>query len=206
MQLNITSANGQLTEEAINLSDDAFDVEFNESLVHQVVTAYLAGARAGTHSQKTRSEVRGGGKKPWRQKGTGRARSGTIRSPIWRGGGRAFAASTRDYSQKVNKKMYRGAMRAILSELIRQERLVMVDTLDVVEPKTRLLKAYLAGMGVGNVLILTDELTENLVLAARNLCGVDVCDAQSVDPVSLVRFESVLATAAGVKRLEERLA
>ena len=201
MQLNISGA----SDKTVDLSDDAFAVEYKESLIHQVVNAYLAGGRAGTHSQKTRSEVRGGGKKPWRQKGTGRARAGTIRSPIWVGGGRAFAKKTRDYSQKVNKKMYRGAMRSILSELIRQERLIVVADMELAEPKTKLLTAKLKELEVSNALILCDALTENLALAARNLHEIDVCDSASVDPVSLVRFENVIATVAGLKLLEERL-
>ena len=205
MQLNITDAAGSASGKTVDLSDDSFAVEYKESLIHQVVTAYLAGGRSGTHSQKTRSEVRGGGKKPWRQKGTGRARAGTIRSPIWVGGGRAFAKKTRDYSQKVNRKMYRGAMRSMLSELIRQERLVVVADLELAEPKTKLLISKLKGLGLNNTLIVCDALTENLVLAARNLNEVDVCDSASVDPVSLVRFDSVLITVGGLKLLEERL-
>ena len=205
MQLNITDTAGAASGKTIDLSDDTFAVDYKESLIHQVVNAYMAAGRSGTHSQKTRSEVRGGGKKPWRQKGTGRARAGTIRSPIWRGGGRAFAASTRDYSQKVNKKMYRGAMKSILSELIRQERLVVVSELELAEPKTKLLLSQLKALDLGNALIVTDVLTENLALAARNLYEVDVCDAASVDPVSLVKFDKVLVTVAGLKLLEERL-
>ncbi len=203
--MNITDTTGSASEKTLELSDEAFAVEFKESLIHQVVTAYLAGGRSGTASQKTRSEVRGGGKKPWRQKGTGRARAGTIRSPIWRGGGRAFAASTRDYSQKVNKKMYRGAMRSIISELIRQDRLIVVPELELVEPKTKLLLAQLKSLDLKHVFIITDVLTENLALAARNLHEVDVCGAASVDPVSLVKYEKVLVTVAGMKLLEERL-
>jgi len=205
MQLNITDTAGSASGKTVELSDDSFAVEFKESLVHQVVNAYLAGGRAGTSSQKTRSEVRGGGRKPWRQKGTGRARAGTIRSPIWRGGGRAFASSTRDYSQKVNKKMYRGAMRSIISELIRQERLVVVSELELAEPKTKLLLAQLKVLDLSNVFIVTDVLTENLALAARNLHEVDVCSSASIDPVSLVKYEKVLVTVAGMKLLEERL-
>ena len=191
---------------SVKVSDDTFGQEFKESLVHQVVTACLSGARAGTVQQKTRSQVRGGGIKPWRQKGTGRARAGTIRSPIWRGGGRAFAASPRDYSQKINRKMYRAAMRSILSELVRQERLVAIDTFAVDAPKTRELAGKLGELGLDNVLIVTVDVDDNLYLAARNLPGVAVCDVVSADPVSLVGFEKVLMTKAAIEKIEERLA
>lgn len=206
MQFDISDAAGGASGKTVDLADATFAVEFKESLVHQVVTAYLAAARAGTHSQKTRSEVSGGGKKPWKQKGSGRARAGTIRSPLWRGGGRAFAASTRDYSQKVNKKMYRGAMKSILSELVRQGRLVVVSEFDVAEPKTKQLLSQLNTLGLNDTLIVTEALSENLALAARNLPAVDVCDSATVDPVSLVKFEKVLATVPALKLLEERLA
>ncbi len=191
---------------SVKVSEDTFGQEFKESLVHQVVTACLSGARAGTVQQKTRSQVRGGGIKPWRQKGTGRARAGTIRSPIWRGGGRAFAASPRDYSQKINRKMYRAAMRSILSELVRQERLVAIDTFAVDAPKTRELAGKLGELGLDNVLIVTVDVDDNLYLAARNLPGVAVCDVVSADPVSLVGFEKVLMTKAAIEKIEERLA
>jgi large subunit ribosomal protein L4 len=174
-------------------------------LVHQVVTAYLAGARAGTKAQKTRSQVRGGGAKPWRQKGTGRARAGTIRSPIFTGGGRAFAARPRDFSQKVNRKMYRGAMRSVLSELIRQERLLLTEKFGVSAPKTKELKTKLDELQVKNVLIVVEGFDENLCLAARNLVHVDVLEADTVDPVSLVGHENVVMTVAAAKLLEERL-
>ncbi len=192
--------------QSVSVSDKAFGREFNEALIHQVVTAVMAGARAGTKAQKTRSEVSGGGIKPWKQKGTGRARAGTIRSPLWRGGGKSFAAKPRDFSQKVNKKMYRGAMASILSELLRQERLVVVDSFSVSAPKTKELLGKLNDMGLTDVLIISDAADENLYLAARNLYHVGVCDAASVDPVSLVGFSSVLMTVDSLKAFEERLA
>ena len=193
-------------QSALEVSEATFGREFNEALVHQVVVAYGAGARQGTKAQKTRAEVRGGGKKPWRQKGTGRARAGTIRSPIWVGGGRAFAAKPQDHSQKVNKKMYRGAIRSILSELVRQERLVVVEKFGVDEPKTKALVAKLNDLELNDVLIVTAEVEENLFLAARNLYKVDVRDVQGIDPVSLIAFEKVLITADAIKQLEEALA
>ena len=189
----------------IKVSDATFGREFSEALVHQVVTAYLAGARAGTKAQKNRSSARGGGAKPWRQKGTGRARAGTIRSPIFVGGGRTFAAQPRDFSQKVNRKMYQGAMRSILSELVRQDRLVVVDKIKVAEPKTKLLLEKLAELGVGeNVLIVVEEYKNKLCLAARNLPHVDVLDLREVNPLSLIRFDKVVATEGALKSLEER--
>lgn len=191
---------------ALEVSDATFGREFNEALVHQVVVAFGAGARQGTKAQKTRSEVRGGGKKPWRQKGTGRARAGTIRSPIWVGGGRAFAAKPRDFDQKVNKKMYRGALKSILSELVRQDRLVVVEKFGVDTPKTKELLAKLNELELKDVLIVTGELDENLFLASRNLYKVDARDVQGIDPVSLIAFEKVLMTADAVKQLEEALA
>lgn len=190
---------------SVDVADTAFGVEFNEALVHQVVTAYLAGARAGTKAQKNRSAVRGGGAKPWRQKGTGRARAGTIRSPIWVGGGRAFAAKPRDFSQKVNKKMYRAALRSVMSELVRQDRLVVVESLTLEAPKTRLLAAELNKLELDNVLILNEAFDEKLFLAARNLPNVGICDAASIDPVVLIRFEKVLVTLPALKLIEERL-
>ncbi len=189
----------------VDVAEAAFGVEFNEALVHQVVTAYLADARAGTKAQKNRAAVRGGGAKPWRQKGTGRARAGTIRSPIWVGGGRTFAAKPRDYSQKVNRKMYRAALRSVLSELVRQDRLVVVKSLDLEAPKTKLLAAYLDGLGLDNVLILNEAFDEKVFLAARNLPNVGICDASSIDPVVLIRFEKVLITLPALKLIEERL-
>lgn len=190
---------------SVDVAETAFGVEFNEALVHQVINAYLAGARAGTKAQKNRSSVRGGGIKPWRQKGTGRARAGTIRSPIWVGGGRAFAAKPRDHSQKVNKKMYRSALRSVFSELVRQERLVIVEQLSLEAPKTRLLVERLERMGLSDVLILNEAFDENVFLAARNLPHVGVCDVASVDPLVLIRFEKLLLTLPALKLIEERL-
>jgi len=192
--------------QSVSVSDKAFGREYNEALIHQVVTAVLSGARQGTKGQKTRSDVRGGGIKPWKQKGTGRARAGTIRSPLWRGGGVTFAARNRDFSQKVNKKMYRGAMAVILSELLRQGRLTIVESFSVAAPKTKELLGKLSDMGLEDVLIISDAADENLYLAARNLYHVGVCDAASVDPVSLVGFGNVLMTVDSVKTFEERLA
>lgn len=193
--------NGQKVE----VSETAFGREFNEALVHQVVTAYLAGARQGTRAQKSRSDVSGGGIKPWRQKGTGRARAGTIRSPIWRHGGVTFAARPQDYSQKVNRKMYRGAMASIFSELIRQDRLVIVEEISVEAPKTKQLVEKLKGLGVENVLIVSETDDINLYLAARNLRSVDVTDAAALNPVDLVNFDKVLITVDSLKRVEEQL-
>jgi large subunit ribosomal protein L4 len=193
-------------QSALEVSDATFGREFNEALVHQVVVAYAAGARQGTRAQKNRSDVSGGGKKPWRQKGTGRARAGTIRSPIWVGGGVTFAARPQDHSQKVNKKMYRGAVRSILSELVRQDRLIVVENFSVSAPKTQELKAKLKEMELKDVLIITEELDENLFLAARNLYKVDVRDVQGIDPVSLIAFDKVVVTASAVKKIEESLA
>lgn len=190
---------------SLQVSDAVFGAEYKPGLVHQVVTAYLANARAGTKAQKNRSAVSGGGRKPWRQKGTGRARAGTIRSPLWRGGGVVFAAKPRDYSQKVNRKMYRGAVRSILSELVRAGRLTVVPEIKLEAAKTRLLVALLKDYGLNDVLILTDGQDETLQLAARNLPTVDVLPAQTADPVSLLAFDHVLATEAAIKRLEERL-
>ena len=190
---------------SVDVAESTFGAEFNEALVHQVVTAYLAGSRAGTKAQKNRSAARGGGAKPWRQKGTGRARAGTIRSPIWVGGGRAFAAKPRDYSQKVNKKMYRAALRSVLSELIRQYRLIVVESLKLEAPKTKLLAAKLKEMELDSVLLLNEAFDENLFLAARNLPDVGVCDAEAIDPVVLIRFEKVLVTLPALKLIEERL-
>ena len=205
MELSLV-APGQESTGAVTVSDAAFGREFNESLVHQVVVAYLAGARAGTRAQKNRSDVRGGGRKPWRQKGTGRARSGTITSPIWRKGGVTFAARPQDHSQKVNKKMYRGAIQSIVSELVRQERLVVVESIAVEAPKTRELLTQLKGLGLEDVLIITDKVDENLYLAARNLHKVDVRDVSAIDPVSLIGFEKVLITVEALKQLEEAIA
>lgn len=201
MELALKDASGALT-----VSEATFGLEFNESLVHQVVVAYAAASRQGTRKQKTRAEVTGSTKKPFRQKGTGRARAGTVKSPIWRSGGVTFAARPQDHSQKVNRKMYRGAIRSILSELIRQERLVVVEQFSVETPKTKALAAKLNELELKDVLIVTEEIEENLFLAARNLVKVDVRDIQGIDPVSLIGFEKVLITAGAVKKLEETLA
>ncbi|MDT3297654.1 50S ribosomal protein L4 [Shewanella sp. SP2S2-6] len=193
-------------QSALEVSETTFGRDFNEALVHQVVVAYAANARQGTRAQKTRAEVTGSGKKPWRQKGTGRARAGSVKGPIWRGGGVTFAAKTQDHSQKVNKKMYRGALKSILSELVRQERLVVVESFGVEAPKTKELKAKLKAMHLEDVLIVTAEVDENLFLAARNLYKVDVRDVAGLDPVSLIAFNTVLVTADAVKQIEEMLA
>ena len=192
--------------QSISLSDASFGHEFNESLVHQVVTAFLAGGRAGTKGQKTRAMVRGGGKKPRPQKGSGQARAGSIRSPIWRGGGKVFAAVTRDHSQKVNRKMYQGALRAIVSELVRQQRVVVLPEFGVTAPKTKELAGKLKALELDNVLIVTESVDEKLYLASRNLPNVEVRDAAGLDPVSLIGFEKVLFTVPSIRRLEEWLA
>ena len=201
MELVLKDANS-----ALEVSEATFGRDFNEALVHQVVVAFGAGARQGSKAQKTRSEVRGGGAKPWRQKGTGRARAGTIRSPIWRSGGVTFAAKPQDHSQKVNKKMYRGAIQSILSELVRQDRLIVVEKFTVETPKTKELISKLKELELKDVLIVTSDVDENLFLSARNLYKVDVRDVQGIDPVSLIAFEKVLMTADAVKQLEESLA
>jgi len=191
---------------ALEVSEATFGRDFNEALVHQVVVAYAAGARQGTRKQKTRSEVSGGGAKPWKQKGTGRARAGTIRSPIWRSGGVTFAARPQDHSQKVNRKMYRAALQSIFSELVRQDRLIVVENFAVETPKTKELVAKLKALDLKDVLIVTEEVEENLFLAARNLYKVDVRDVAGIDPVSLVGFDKIVVTAAAVKQIEEMLA
>ncbi|BAO43247.1 50S ribosomal protein L4 [Thiolapillus brandeum] len=200
MDLNVTGG------ASLQVSDAVFGADFKEALVHQVVTAYMAAARSGTKAQKNRSAVSGGGIKPFRQKGTGRARQGTIRSPIMRKGGVTFAAQPRSYVQKVNRKMYRGALRSILSELLRQERLVVVDSFSVDAPKTRELVGKLKELGMDDVLIIVDQLDENLLLSARNLYHVDVRDTDQLDPVSLVGYEKVLVTSGALKKIEENLA
>ena len=198
MNLNLTGANG-----SVEVAESAFGKEFNEALVHQVVTAYMAGARQGTKAQKNRSAVAGGGAKPFRQKGTGRARQGTTRSPIWRTGGVTFAATPRDHSQKVNKKMYRAAMRSILSELVRQERLVVVEDFAVEAPKTKQFLAKMKEFDLSNALVITEEVDLNLFLAARNVPHVDVRDAAGIDPVSLIGFDKVVVTVPALKKIEE---
>ena len=205
MNLNISDRGKGLTKEAIDISEVTFGREYNEALVHQVVVAYMATRRQGTKSLKTRSEVRGGGAKPYRQKGTGRARAGTIRSPIWRGGGQTFAAKPRDYSQKVNRKMYRGAMRSILSELVRQDRIIVTNNFSVEAPKTKEVQSLLKDFALENVLVVVEELDHNLYLGARNLKNVNVVDVQGVDPVTLIGSEKVLFTVSALKRLEEVL-
>jgi large subunit ribosomal protein L4 len=197
---------GNASAGTLSVSDATFAREYNEDLVHQVVTSYLAGARQGTRAQKNRAAVRGGGKKPWRQKGTGRARAGTIRSPIWRSGGVTFAAQPQDHAVKVNRKMYRAALKTIVSELARQERLVVVESLDVDAPKTKLLVSQLGEYGVNSALLVTHEVNENLYLASRNLQQVDVRDVQGMDPVSLLSHDKVLITVDAVKKIEEMLA
>ena len=189
----------------VDVAESAFGADFNEALVHQVVTAFLAGARAGTKAQKNRARVRGGGAKPYRQKGTGRARAGTIRSPIWVGGGRTFAAMPRKFDQKVNKKMYRGALRSVFSELVRQDRLIVMESVSLKAPKTKELAGMLKKLGLDNVLIVNEAFDETVFLAARNLKDVGICDAASIDPVVLMRFEKVLITLPALKLIEERL-
>lgn len=204
MELSVIKS-GSSEAGSVSVSDVTFAREYNEDLVHQVVTAYMAGARQGTRGQKNRAAVSGGGKKPWRQKGTGRARAGTIRSPIWRGGGVTFAAQPQDHGQKVNRKMYRAAMQSIMSELARQDRLMVVESLDLEAPKTKLLVKHLSEYGVENVLIVSAEVDENLYLAARNLHAVDVLDVEGVDPLSLIGHDKVMITVDAVKKFEEML-
>ncbi|MGA9699283.1 MULTISPECIES: 50S ribosomal protein L4 [Acinetobacter] len=199
--MNLNTVSGS----AVELSEVAFGREFNEALVHQVVTAYLAGGRQGSKAQKSRGDVSGGGKKPFRQKGTGRARAGSIRSPIWVGGGKTFAARPQDWSQKVNRKMYRGAMQCILAELVRQDRLVLVEDFAVAAPKTKELLAKLNDLNATRALIVTDAVDENLYLAARNIPHVDVVDAAAIDPVSLIAFDKVVMSVAAAKKIEVEL-
>lgn len=200
--MDLTTHNGS----ALQVSDQVFGADYNESLIHQVVKAYFNAARAGTKAQKNRAAVRGGGAKPWRQKGTGRARAGTSSSPIWRSGGATFAAEPRNYEQKVNRKMYRGAMRAILSELLRQERLIVVDDLSISAPKTKELLGELGEMNITDGLVIVEDLDENLILAARNVYGIDVRDNTDIDPASLIAYDKVVVTSAALKKIEERLA
>lgn len=206
MNLNITVPGSGATGAAVDISETTFGRQFNEALVHQVVVSYQAGARQGTRAQKSRSTASGGGRKPFRQKGTGRARAGTIRSPIWRGGGVTFAAKPQDHSKKVNKKMYRGAMQSILSELVRQERLLVTEDFAIEEPKTKAVKAKLEALQLENVLVVVEEVPENLYLGARNLKNVEVIDVQGVNPVNLIGFDKVLFTVAALKQAEEMLA
>ena len=202
MELQVQSISSSAAAISVALSDEVFGNDFNEALVHQVVTAYMNAARSGTKAQKSRADVAGGGRKPWRQKGTGRARAGTTRSPLWRGGGRTFAARPRDYSQKVNRKMYRSALRSILSELVRQDRLVVVDDFQLAEPKTKLALAALTKLGVNDVLIVCDEITENLFLAARNIPHIGMADVSAVDPVLLISYDKVVVTQKALAGLE----
>ena len=206
MDLQVVLPGMKAASAVVSVSDDAFGKEFNESLVHQVVVTYLAGGRQGSVKQKTRAEVRGGGKKPHRQKGTGRARAGSTRSPLWRGGGKTFAAVPQDHSKKINKKMYRGAMQCIVSELIRQDRLLVVDDFKLDNHKTKALLAKLSEFDLQNVLIVSEQVDKNLYLAARNLHYVDVLDADGVDPVSLIGYDKVLVTVPALKMLEGLLA
>jgi len=206
MELNLTTATGKASKKAVEVSEENFGREFNESLVHQSVTAYLAGARQGSVAQKNRAAVSGGGKKPFKQKGTGRARAGTTRGPIWRSGGVTFAAQPRDYSQKLNKKMYAVSIRSILSELVRLERLVVVDDFTMDAPKTKDLIARLTALGViDSVLIVLDESNDAVALSARNIPHVDICAADQINPVNLVGYDKVLMTATAVKKIEETL-
>lgn len=191
---------------ALQVSDEVFAADYNEALIHQAVVAYQAGARQGTRAQKNRSAVSGGGAKPWRQKGTGRARAGTSRSPIWRGGGRTFPATTQDFSQKMNRKAYRSAIRSILSELVRQDRLIISDDFSVSEPKTKQLISKMKDMQVDDVLVVTHQFDENLALASRNLYHVGILEADELNPVSLIGFEKVVMTSEAVKQIEEKLA
>ena len=204
MELSIATPQG--AKGTVAVSEAAFGREFNQDLVHQAVVAYMAAGRQGTKAQKNRAAVSGGGKKPWRQKGTGRARAGTIRSPLWRSGGVTFAAQPRNFEQKLNKKMYRAALRCILSELNRQERLIVVEEFDLDAPKTKTLVQKLAQYDLSEALIVSDSVSENLYLASRNLHKVDVRDVQGIDPVSLVGFEKVVVTVPALKKLEEALA
>tara|TARA_B100000965_G_scaffold183679_1_gene153363 strand:+ start:107 stop:709 length:603 start_codon:yes stop_codon:yes gene_type:complete len=200
--MKITTEN----KKSIEVSDSTFSAPFNEALVHQVVNAVLSGARSGTKAQKNRSQVSGGGAKPWRQKGTGRARAGTIRSPIWVGGGRTFAARPRDFSQKVNKKMYRAAMRSILSELLREDRLVVLDKFDIKQPKTKEFKKLTKKLKADSALIVNDKFDENLFLSSRNIKNMEYSDVSSINPVSLMKYEKVIINVESLKIIEERLA
>lgn len=203
MSVNLNLAGA--ASKTMPLNEAVFGQEYNEALIHQVLTAYFNGARAGTKGQKTRAEVRGGGRKPWRQKGSGRARAGSSRSPIWRSGGVTFAAKTRDFSQKVNRKMYRSAIRSILSELVRSERLIGVESLTLGAPKTKDLVSRLKELNVNHVLLVTNDHDTNLLLAARNLPHVDVCTAADIDPVGLVAYDKIVMTVDAIKQIEEKL-
>ena len=205
MNLNISDPGVGLTKEAVNLSEVTFGREYNEALIHQVVVAYMASSRQGTKALKTRSEVRGGGAKPYRQKGTGRARAGTIRSPIWRGGGQTFAAKPRNYYQKVNRKMYRGAMRSILSELVRQDKVVVTNEFSIEVPRTKQVQNLLRELALEDVLVVVEELDKNLYLGSRNLKSVEVVDVQGINPITLIRCKKVLFTVGALRKVEEVL-
>jgi len=205
MQVAVTTQSGAKAEESVEISDVAFGEAFNESLVHQVVTAYFAGMRSGTKAQKNRAQVRGGGAKPWRQKGMGRARAGSSRNPLWRSGGVTFAAKPRDYSQKINRKMYRKALRSVVSELLRQDRLVVVESIDFDKPRTKALVSKLHSLNLYNVLIVTEKPDTNLELSARNLHNVAVLRSTEVNPANLIAFDKVLMTVSALKQLEQRL-
>ena len=205
MNLNISDPGVGLTKEAVNLSEVTFGREYNEALIHQVVVAYMASSRQGTKALKTRSEVRGGGAKPYRQKGTGRARAGTIRSPIWRGGGQTFAAKPRNYSQKVNRKMYRGAMRSILSELVRQDRIVVTKEFSIEVPKTKQVQNLLRDLALEDVLVVVEEVDKNLYLGSRNLKSAEVVDVKGINPITLIRCKKVLFTVGALRKVEEVL-
>ena len=200
--MKLKSVNG---ETALQVSDATFGASFNEALVHQVITAYRAGGRAGTKAQKSRAQVRGGGKKPWAQKGTGQARAGSIRSPLWIGGGRAFAAKPRSHAQKLNRKMYRGAIRSMLAELARGERLLVTEAIELAEPKTKLLAQQLQAWALPSVLIVVEAIDQKLMLAARNLPHVEVIEVTALNPLSLAAYDKVLMTVGAVKLIEERL-
>ena len=204
MELNLKQLNKKAAGK-VTVSDSIFATEYNEPLIHQALTAFMAGSRAGTKAQKTRSDVRGGGRKPWKQKGTGRARSGTIRSPIWRSGGVTFAARPKDYSQKLNKKMYRGAMRSIFAELVRQDRLILIDEFSADAPKTKDMVARLKSLELNDVLIVTSEVTENLFLSTRNIAHVDVVDTEEINPYVLIGYNKILMTKDALARIEELL-
>lgn len=205
MDLKVHNSDGSESSSTVSVSETSFDAPYNEPMVHQVVVSYQAGQRRGTRAQKNRSAVSGGGAKPFRQKGTGRARAGTSRSPIWKGGGKIFPATTRDFSKKVNRKMYRGAMRAILSELHRSGRLKVVDDFSVDQPKTKALAAMLAPLAGSNALVVSEAADEALRLSARNLPMVSVCASAEIDPLSLVRHENVVMTVGAVQKIEEWL-
>ncbi len=205
MELNLRQSNKKALGK-VTVSDSIFETAYNEPLIHQALTAFMAGSRAGTKAQKTRSDVSGGGRKPWKQKGTGRARSGTIRSPIWRSGGVTFAARPKDYSQKLNKKMYRGAMRSIFAELVRQDRLILIDEFAVDAPKTKDMVARLKALELSDVLIVSSEVTENLFLATRNIAHVDVIDTEEINPYILIGYDKILMTQGALAKVEELLA